>query len=1068
MLNEWKDYYNNDYIIFSINNGIVNDQYYSTKHILNTYQSKVEFIIENIEDFSFKNDDVENSCENDFHINYAQQVLDVEENDQKENQKPITIEKQFNKNTSSDNKNSENLNKNEEKIKENLKDIKNIDNNDINKKIKENNNPTIERNPNNLMKDEFLKEEDFADNNNGKSLYKEKIDSNKKIANNISKVENNSNDKNYNLLNENEINKEEYNDKNENRYKEGSLVDNINFENKNEKNIKENLSKTNESINLPFSRYDNNKKIDFNNLSTKENEKNVNNNMNKEPNQNTIQEKSSQKDLKIVIDKIESPKEDSKDCNEIYSIKKDNYKKLLNNLKSQDQIDEMNNNLNKNKYFSRIEKREREEFEMKNKKTNKDIYLKDIPDSNKIIDSKENQIYSKDNENENLQISNSLNSNNSHDYNNLNSDNNEIPDYDKYPKISSRAQSYTTRSRDDEIKSLNDKLFSYKNQNKIILDENKKLLEIINIFKILQNLENSKKNNDAKNNVDVVNENLDAYSINRQRENLNKENFIFNNKIESNLNIVNEEENLSKEENNFENYNILNFQNIQFPKNDKKGIKNIHITNANKFLNSAEKSDQIEKIQNLNFNDNSSKRFLKLDYANNLNLQNNLINEEKLIKNENISINNRYDNVNESSNHNIQNNFMISDQIDLLEKKYENQTIFNNRNNIITNNQVLNNLDYQYSYNRSNKNSENNIYTNNYYSNIKNNTNINQNININLDNSNTINSPSNNNDSTKNTNNEKKKTFIKINDNPQTKGGYYSKNIKNQQINILKTSNSKSNTNNIPKKTINRVSYINTNNSNTVGDSKSIPNSIKSSNLNSQKEIIFSDKLDSMEERLRAYPFLSASNFNNINNNKFSDKDLFDRNKIVMFDNTANPSSNIKEEYNNFIQNNIYSNNIYNNEYNYNRIPNNNNSNKQIFLNNKFPDIQFNIERNINNKNSSNNDEKELKNYSNLIQYLEKYRELNDRLIETLENEKNDVKIDINKRKRDVEYLEHVLNYISSLGENKEAKDFIPFYLIDKRKLFENMVKYLYSKDEMTHSTKPKNVRLYKVHNKLK
>ena len=77
--------------------------------------------------------------------------------------------------------------------------------------------------------------------------------------------------------------------------------------------------------------------------------------------------------------------------------------------------------------------------------------------------------------------------------------------------------------------------------------------------------------------------------------------------------------------------------------------------------------------------------------------------------------------------------------------------------------------------------------------------------------------------------------------------------------------------------------------------------------------------------------------------------------------------------------------------------------------------------------------------------------------LETLENEKNGgKKIDLDKRKKDVEYLEHVLDYITNLGDNKESKDLIPFYLIDKRKLFENMVRYLYSKDEMIHSTKPK------------
>jgi hypothetical protein len=143
--------------------------------------------------------------------------------------------------------------------------------------------------------------------------------------------------------------------------------------------------------------------------------------------------------------------------------------------------------------------------------------------------------------------------------------------------------------------------------------------------------------------------------------------------------------------------------------------------------------------------------------------------------------------------------------------------------------------------------------------------------------------------------------------------------------------------------------------------------------------------------------------------------------------------------------------------------------NESYIKNNNFSISSKNFQENKQYNNSENlRENNELRNYNHLIQYLEKYKELNDRLIETLENEKNDVKIDMNKRKRDVENLEHILNYISSFGDNKETKDFIPFYLIDKRKLFENMVKYLYSKDEMTHSFKHKNVRLYKIHNKLK
>ena len=48
---------------------------------------------------------------------------------------------------------------------------------------------------------------------------------------------------------------------------------------------------------------------------------------------------------------------------------------------------------------------------------------------------------------------------------------------------------YTNKNKDREIKNLEDKLSAYKYQNKIMLEENNKLLEIINLFKILQNME---------------------------------------------------------------------------------------------------------------------------------------------------------------------------------------------------------------------------------------------------------------------------------------------------------------------------------------------------------------------------------------------------------------------------------------------------------------------------------------------------------------------------------------------------------------------------------------------------
>ena len=286
----------------------------------------------------------------------------------------------------------------------------------------------------------------------------------------------------------------------------------------------------------------------------------------------------------------------------------------------------------------------------------------------------------------------------------------------------------------------------------------------------------------------------------------------------------------------------------------------------------------------------------------------------------------------------------------------------------------------------------------------------------------------------------KKKTFIKIKDNLNNKGGNYSKNLKplmSSQNNIH--SNSNTDVNSVNKKSTNKISYIVTNNSNSNIDSRINSTTQKSNNVKNQGELVFSTK--PIEDKTRNVQLLQNKPSNNLENDekkKILKEIVENENKL---ENRINKNSLIYQ--NNKVINNVLE------------------SNHKIGVGQKIISNELNISK-------KEKDEKDLINYNNLIQYLEKYRELNDRLIETIENDKNDVKIDFDKRKKDVEYLEYVLNYISSLGENKESKDLIPFYLIDKRKLFENMVKYLYSKDDITNSTKSKNVRFYKVNNKLK
>lgn len=154
MINEWRDYYNKEYNIFSINNEIMSDQYFSTKHILNTYQSKIEFNIENIENFSFKNDDMENSSEINYANNYSQHDLELEDSN--------------NPKVYSSSKNSKlNLKINENIINANKEKIENKENNekDTNINLFSQNSPEKKSEGNKVIDDELLKEEYFKPKN---------------------------------------------------------------------------------------------------------------------------------------------------------------------------------------------------------------------------------------------------------------------------------------------------------------------------------------------------------------------------------------------------------------------------------------------------------------------------------------------------------------------------------------------------------------------------------------------------------------------------------------------------------------------------------------------------------------------------------------------------------------------------------------------------------------------------------------------------------------------------------------------------------------------------------------
>jgi len=113
------------------------------------------------------------------------------------------------------------------------------------------------------------------------------------------------------------------------------------------------------------------------------------------------------------------------------------------------------------------------------------------------------------------------------------------------------------------------------------------------------------------------------------------------------------------------------------------------------------------------------------------------------------------------------------------------------------------------------------------------------------------------------------------------------------------------------------------------------------------------------------------------------------------------------------------------------------------------------IDREKETMNSENHSEKDEKySYNKIIRMLEKYREMNEKLMTNL-NEKNflsqPVVIDLDKRKRGVENLKEILDYITITKTLEEKRDqIIPFYLIDKRKLYENIVNYIFYNKEST------------------
>ena len=161
-----------------------------------------------------------------------------------------------------------------------------------------------------------------------------------------------------------------------------------------------------------------------------------------------------------------------------------------------------------------------------------------------------------------------------------------------------------------------------------------------------------------------------------------------------------------------------------------------------------------------------------------------------------------------------------------------------------------------------------------------------------------------------------------------------------------------------------------------------------------------------------------------------------------------------KKNYSNFKKNtvdNLYINSIQNVSPGLSPCIIQNNDYNEIILNERFIDdvnVKYDTEIELNRYEEDNN---ENFNYQNIIEVLERYKEMNDRLIRNLSIEPTNY-INLDKRKKDVENLEEVLKYINSIKDLEDRTNHvIPFYLIDKKIIYQNMIKYIFDKKEDNH-----------------
>lgn len=484
---------------------------------------------------------------------------------------------------------------------------------------------------------------------------------------------------------------------------------------------------------------------------------------------------------------------------------------------------------------------------------------------------------------------------------------------------------HSFKTKDDEIKNLYEKLDAQKYQNKLIMDENKKLLEIINIFRLLQNLENEKPVSQTKPSEEV--------EVKSPTELFNKEKELIRLKEHYNTYSVKSNNLIIQED----------LKNIEQMKSNPREISEINNNNQELIAKSSSSEIIAKKQEEEDLFDNEGEREIILK-----------VNKPKIQSDRNILI----------SNH-----------------QKSNDNVVNSRKNFINTNKAKKTTSYGAIY--KDKPKEGCINNNEPMTKSSSKSSF---IKINEDLSKT------NNDQ------KAKKNFITINSN-------------NKPQSLVK------NTSNFSKSAQRATDKANTN--------------LQMNSSQSQQEYENMSKMNMYRNYPNPYTNIGLNVINSNNENEIN-------NYIPSISNVSPDLSSPVEYFSHkekLNENNGHTNILFNKNYDFNSF-----SNEELDIN---IDNLYNVRSQNKNLNCTPSS------YRQLINLLEKCKEMNDRLITTLNKEDFGLKIDVDKRKKDVENLEEILDYINSAKSLQEKQNhIIPFYLIDKRKLYENIVNYMFEKKQ--------------------